>query len=50
MDALTSIAIIAFIAQALLWIGLPESTQTDTAIEVVAEPKPLVTEPKAMAA
>jgi len=32
MDALTPIALIAFVAQFLIWLGLPDRIETATAI------------------
>ena len=41
MDALTPIAIIAFLAQFVMWLGLPEKPAAETAF---------IAEPEAMAA
>jgi hypothetical protein len=43
MDALIPVALIAFVAQFLMWLGLPERPGT-------AEMFPVVAEPEAMAA
>ena len=43
MDALIPIALIGFVAQFLMWLGLPERPGT-------AEMFPVVAEPEAMAA
>jgi hypothetical protein len=37
MDALTPVAFIAFLAQFIMWLGLPDRSVTET--EFVAEPE-----------
>jgi hypothetical protein len=39
MDALTSVAMIAFLAQFLIWLGLPEKSANPSAMTALPEPE-----------
>ena len=39
MDALTLVAMIGFVAQFLIWLGLPEKSAEKSAISALPEPE-----------